>query len=503
MSLAIVHSRACIGIQAPEVSVEVHISNGLPKLSIVGLPEEAVKESKDRVRSAIMNSHFFFPMQRITVNLAPADLPKEGGRFDLPIALGILAASGQIPTDKFSSHEFAGELALSGELKAIQGALTVSLGTQYAQRFLVIPQANADEAVLAGSTQVLPAKHILDVCAHLSAQTPLLPYKLPQNLSCSVALPDLAEVRGQYHAKRALEIAAAGLHSLLMVGPPGTGKSMLASRLPGILPEMTDQEALTVAAIASITKRFNPTTFRIRPYRAPHHSASAVALVGGGRPPRPGEISLAHHGILFLDELPEFDRRVLESLREPLETGTVIISRAGQQAEFPAKFQLITAMNPCPCGYLGDPQNHCRCSSEQIERYKNRLSGPLLDRIDMHIDVPRIPEELLTQKEDFTAESSANVKQRIKSAWDKQLQRQNKINSFLSAKDIEKYCDINANDRSLLARAIKQFGLSARAYHRILRLARTIADLENQELIVTNHITEALNYRRIDHQSKC
>lgn len=499
MSLAIVHTRATVGIDAPAISVETHLSNGLPSLSIVGLPETAVKESKDRVRSALLTSRYEFPARRITVNLAPADLPKEGGRFDLPIALGILAASGQIPGGELGGYEFVGELSLSGELRTVSGILPVALQARAAGRRLVVPAANAAEAALVSELPVLAARHLLEVCAHLQGREPL-PVHVPRpGRAPQTAREDLAEVKGQHQARRALEIAAAGGHGLLMVGPPGTGKTMLASRLPGILPPMTEDEALEAAAVQSIAGGVNPRDWHRRPFRAPHHTASGVALVGGGSHPRPGEISLAHHGVLFLDELPEFDRRVLEVLREPLESGHITISRAARQAEFPARFQLIAAMNPCPCGYLGHPNGRCRCTSEQVLRYRNRISGPLLDRIDMHVEVPYLPQRLLREgPEAAPAETSATVRDRVSRARERQLARQRTPNCALANRDVDRVCRLGAADAALLERAIDRLGLSARAYHRVLKVARTIADLAGEEAIATQHLTEALGYRRLE-----
>ncbi|MGD8690170.1 MAG: YifB family Mg chelatase-like AAA ATPase, partial [Gammaproteobacteria bacterium] len=391
MALSRVLSRAQAGIEAPAVTVEVHLSNGLPSLSIVGLPEAAVREAKDRVRSALINSRFDFPARRITVNLAPADLPKEGGRFDLPIALGILAASGQIPDDPLERHEFVGELSLSGELRPVRGALPAAVKVRDAGRALLVAADNADEAALVSGARVHGAEHLLEVCAHLNGDTRLGLHEPTIKGGAAPAAGDLRDVRGQHQARRALEIAAAGGHSLLFIGPPGTGKSMLASRLPGVLPPMTEEEALEAAAVASVSGGFDPARWGQRPFRSPHHTASGVALVGGGTHPRPGEISLAHHGVMFLDELPEFDRKVLEVLREPLESGEITISRAARQASYPARFQLIAAMNPCPCGYLGDPGGRCRCTEDQVWRYRSRISGPLLDRLDLHVEVPRPP----------------------------------------------------------------------------------------------------------------
>jgi len=464
----------------------------------VGLPEAAVKESQDRVRSALLNSQFDFPLQRITINLAPADLPKEGGRFDLAIALGILAASRQIPADQLAGYEFIGELALSGEIRPVRGILPAALEVRNAQRQIVVPYENATEAALVENISILPIKHLLDICAHLHHTTPLTPYHPQISLSTTLApKEDLSDVRGQHHAKRALEVAAAGGHNLLMVGPPGTGKTMLASRLPGILPPMTEAEALETAIITSIGMTgFNANLWGLRPFRAPHHTASSVALVGGGSQPRPGEISLAHNGVLFLDELPEFDKRVLEVLREPLESGRIIISRAAHQAEFPANFQLIAAMNPCPCGYAGDPSNRCHCSPEQVRRYRTKISGPLLDRIDLMIEVPNLPRVEL--RGDNQREISSQVRTRIIASRQRQWQRCSKPNSRLDNREVDKFCRLNETDERLLDTAIEQLGLSARAWYRILKVARTIADLANSEHIHTTHLTEAITYRRLE-----
>ncbi|MGQ0659169.1 MAG: YifB family Mg chelatase-like AAA ATPase [Chromatiales bacterium] len=499
MSVAIVHSRAQDGIAAPSVTIEVHLSNGLPSVSIVGLPETAVKESKDRVRSAILNSRFEFPLRRITINLAPADLPKEGGRFDLPIALGILAASGQIGGDKLNGFEFAGELALTGELRPVRGVLTIALAARRAQRALVVPRDNAAEAGLVSGIAVLPASHLLAVCAHLDGGAPLQPLTTAVTEMSETSALDLGDIRGQHHAKRALEVAAAGAHNMLMVGPPGTGKTMLASRLPMLLPPMTEQEALESAAVASISHTgFSSANWGRRPFRSPHHTASGVALVGGGSEPRPGEISLAHHGILFLDELPEFDRHVLEVLREPLENGTITISRAARQASFPARVQLVAAMNPCPCGYWGDASGRCRCTPDQIHRYRARISGPLLDRIDLQIEVPNVPQEKLLQG-DVTGESSRCVRERIEAARARQLSRTGKANAHLTNREIERCCPLSTDDQALLRKAIERLGLSARSTHRVLKVARTIADLAGSEQIETPHLSEAISYRRMDH----
>lgn len=501
MSLAVVYSRAQTGIEAPLVTVEVHLSNGLPSLSIVGLPETGVRESKDRVRSAILNSQFEFPARRITINLAPADLPKEGGRFDLAIAIGVLAASGQIPSDRLANYEFIGELALTGAIRGVKGALPATIQTARAGRSMIIGSDNANEAALVSEAEILSTHHLLEVCAHLCGQQSLPLTTITTQPEHSKPEHDLTDVRAQPHARRALEIAAAGGHSLLMVGPPGTGKTMLASRLPGILPPMTEAEALETAALQSISDQgFHINHWQQRPFRAPHHTASGVALVGGGSYPRPGEISLANNGVMFLDELPEYDRKVLEVLREPIESGRITISRAARQAEFPARFQLIAAMNPCPCGYLGHSSGRCHCTTEQVQRYRNRISGPLLDRIDMHIEVPSVPIHVM-QKSDDTLEDSATVQQRVIKARQKQLDRSNKPNCYLNNKQIEQQCKLIEADQQLLERAIDQLGLSARAYHRILRLARTIADLASEESILTSHITEAIGYRRLDRRN--
>ena len=496
MSLAIIYTRACVGISAPLVTVETHISNGLPGMLIVGLPETAVKEARDRVRSAIINAHFDFPMRRITINLAPADLPKEGGRFDLAIALGILAASGQLDPNTLANYEFIGELALSGELRSIRGSLAAALHCSASNRMLVVPKANADEAALVKAATVLPAGHLLDITAHLFERRKLARHTAPSK-RVAIGYPDLCEVQGQQHARRALEIAAAGRHNLLFYGSPGTGKTMLATRLPGILPELGETEALEVAAIKSITMQHSLVTdWRNRPYRAPHHTASAAALVGGGSSPRPGEISLAHRGVLFLDELPEFPRAVLEVLREPLESGEIMISRARQQVSYPADFQLVAAMNPCPCGYLGDPQHRCRCTPDQVVRYRSRISGPLLDRIDMHVPLQALRPGELTST--HPAESSSVVQGRVEAAHHRQQQRSGVSNARLPPAQLQQFCALNAANREFLEATLQQLKLSARAYHRILKVARTIADLAAADTIERSHLAEAISLRGLD-----
>jgi magnesium chelatase family protein len=499
MALAIVYSRGRSGIDAPLVTVEVHVANGLPSMSIVGLPEAAVKESKDRVRGALLNSKFEFPAQRITINLAPADLPKESGRFDLAIALGILAASHQIPKHTLEQYECVGELSLGGELRPIIGVLPIAIQARNSQRKLILPRENIGEAALVKDIEMIPAGHLLEVCAHLTGQKSITSVYAPEIQPTPEPDIDFADVHGQYHVKRAFEIAAAGNHNLLMLGPPGTGKSMLASRLPTILPMLTEQQAQETAAIASVSDcGIDLANWLKPPFRAPHHTASAAALVGGGSNPKPGEISLAHNGTLFLDELPEFDRKVLEVLREPLETGHITISRATRQADFPARFQLIAAMNPCPCGYLGDASGRCHCSSEQVLRYRARISGPLLDRIDMHLEVPRVPHEVLRKGSPQGEESSATIRARVVAARSIAAARNGKPNSALGAKEVKLYCDLTEQGHKLIEQAMDKFGLSHRAYHRILKLARTIADLAGAEHIAVNHLSEAIGYRKLD-----
>lgn len=507
MSLALVHSRALNGLQASAVTVEVHLANGLPSFTLVGLADLEVREARERVRSAIQNAGLEFPNnKRITVNLAPADLPKDSGRFDLPIALGILAASGQIRAQALADYEFAGELSLTGELRPVRGALAMSLAAQalLKQPRLVLPTASAQEAALVPGARVFAANHLMDLVAQFAplhvapgseatlGESAWAPLVLSAEPTAAFEL-DMADVKGHLVAKRALEVAAAGSHSLLMSGPPGSGKSMLAMRFASLLPPMTTAEALESAAIASLVGQFSVQSWGRRPTAHPHHTASAVALVGGGSPPRPGDISLAHNGVLFLDELPEFPRAALEALREPLETGSIVVSRAARRSEFPARFQLIAAMNPCPCGFLGSQQKACRCTPDQVARYQGKLSGPLLDRIDLHLEVPSVGTEELTQS--AAAESSAQVRQRCVQARERAIARQGKTNQALQGREIDEHIHMDDEALRFLQQAAQRLAWSARGTHRTLRVARTIADLAGSTYTLKVHVAEALQYR--------
>ncbi|MGE4259803.1 YifB family Mg chelatase-like AAA ATPase [Shewanella sp.] len=497
MAIARVATRAAMGVNAPQVWVEAHLSNGLPAFNLVGLPEASVKEARERVRSALINAGFEFPQRRITINLAPADLPKQGGRYDLPIAIGILAASGQLPLPPLAQHEFVGELALSGEIRECAGLLPVIVASRKLGKQLVMPQGNRSEAELVGYDGVKLAQHLQHVAAYLHGQETLpgidgtTQWQQPQPLIEHACLSD---VIGQYQAKQALEIAAAGGHNLLMLGPPGTGKTMLASRIISLLPPLNYEEALEVAAIHSVAgMAIEPTQFHRRPFRTPHHTSSAISLVGGGSVPRPGEISLAHLGVLFLDEVAEFPRRVLDCLREPMETGEVVISRAAAKLTFAARFQLIAAMNPSPCGDVGSDS---RATPDQIRRYLSRLSGPFIDRFDLTIEVPKLPPGTLTAQTG-SSETSASIAARVWAARERQLSRAGMLNSQLGSKAL-KQAGFQDADLVFLEQSVTKLGLSVRSFHRLQRVARTIADLQHAERVERRHIAQALGYRAMD-----
>lgn len=497
MSVSTVFTRAQLGVSAPLVTVETHISNGLPSLSIVGMPEASVRESRERVRSALLNAEFEFPARRVTINLAPADLPKQGGRYDLAIAVGILSATAQLDGLSLTQYEFIGELALTGALRAVTGVLPSAAACRENDRKLCLASGNIDEASLVDGLPIISADNILQVCERLRSGCPGAHKSRKPVDEILIDAPDMADIKGQRLARRALEIAAAGGLNLLLYGPPGTGKSMLASRLTGILPPLTGDEALEVASVYSVAGQLDHARYYERPYRSPHHSASPVALIGGGSTPLPGEVSKAHHGVLFLDELPEFDRRALEMLREPIESGHVNISRASRTLSYPAVFQLMAAMNPCPCGYLGHPKIACKDTPQQIYQYRRKLSGPLLDRFDMHVEVGYQAGSVVLNAS-AAEEGSETVKVRVMAARDRQAARQGCINSVLSVRQLGEHCALDARLQGWLENTMEQLSLSARGVHRVLRLARTIADLAGDQDIEMTHLGEAMAYRALD-----